>query len=165
MTDWFTADLHLGHTNIIKYCHRPFTGIALMNHALIANWNSCVRPKDVVYVLGDFGLALARCIANWVKELHGTKILIRGNHDISVQAALRSGFAEVHDVLVYNKDKLHVLLCHYPIVSHYHSFCLHGHTHQRSDMHYDKLYNVGVDLNDFKPLSWNTLKRKMQEVQ
>ena len=24
MTVWFTADLHLGHGNIIRYCKRPF---------------------------------------------------------------------------------------------------------------------------------------------
>lgn len=24
MTRWFTADLHFGHTNIIRYCERPF---------------------------------------------------------------------------------------------------------------------------------------------
>jgi len=45
MTTWFTADLHLGHRNIIEYCNRPFADVDEMNRALIANWNQ---------VVGDF---------------------------------------------------------------------------------------------------------------
>lgn len=27
MATWFTADLHLGHRNIIDYCDRPFADV------------------------------------------------------------------------------------------------------------------------------------------
>jgi len=37
MKDWFTADLHLNHKNIIKYCNRPFTDIYQMDNVLINN--------------------------------------------------------------------------------------------------------------------------------
>ena len=42
MATWFTADLHLGHRNIIDYCDRPFTDVDVMNRALVDNWNEVV---------------------------------------------------------------------------------------------------------------------------
>ena len=50
----FTADLHFGHENIIKFCSRPFDSVEAMNKALINNWNQAVGYDDDVYVLGDF---------------------------------------------------------------------------------------------------------------
>ncbi len=54
MTTWFTADTHFGHTNVIRYCARPFDSVQAMDETLIENWNQVVRPKDTVYHLGDF---------------------------------------------------------------------------------------------------------------
>lgn len=51
---FFTADLHLYHTNIIKHCNRPFETIEEMNNVLVDNWNKVVGPKDTIYILGDF---------------------------------------------------------------------------------------------------------------
>jgi hypothetical protein len=36
VTIWFTADLHLGHRNIVDYCNRPFRDVEAMNDALMA---------------------------------------------------------------------------------------------------------------------------------
>ena len=35
MATWFTTDLHLGHSNIIDYCGRPFANVDAMSRALI----------------------------------------------------------------------------------------------------------------------------------
>lgn len=56
MTTWFTADLHLGHRNIIDHCGRPFRDAAAMNRSLIDRWNDVVDEGDDVWVLGDFAL-------------------------------------------------------------------------------------------------------------
>ena len=43
---WFTADLHLGHTNIIKYCRRPFGSAEEMNEVILERFNSVISPGD-----------------------------------------------------------------------------------------------------------------------
>jgi hypothetical protein len=47
------ADTHFDHTNIIRYCHRPFPNVQAMNRALVDNWNRTVDSHDRVYFLGD----------------------------------------------------------------------------------------------------------------
>ena len=54
MNVFFTADLHLGHDNIRRHCHRPFGTVEEMDEAIIANWNGAVASKDLVYIVGDF---------------------------------------------------------------------------------------------------------------
>ncbi|MBX3075784.1 hypothetical protein KF707_22435 [Candidatus Obscuribacterales bacterium] len=56
MNTWFTSDHHFGHTNIIKYCNRPFNSVAHMNALMEVDWNSIVAPEDTVYYLGDFAM-------------------------------------------------------------------------------------------------------------
>ena len=50
---FITSDLHLDHTNIIKYCKRPFLDTEEMNQTLINNWNNTISKRDTVYFLGD----------------------------------------------------------------------------------------------------------------
>jgi len=50
MTRWFTADLHLGHANIIRYCDRPYADVDVMDRDLVARWNDTVAPADEVWV-------------------------------------------------------------------------------------------------------------------
>ena len=54
MNEFWTADLHLGHANIIKYCNRPFKNIDHMNDRLISEINMRCKEGDVLYHLGDF---------------------------------------------------------------------------------------------------------------
>lgn len=67
--DFLTSDTHLGHKNIITYCHRPFKDTYLMNKAITENWNSVVKPEDTVYHLGDFAFG---GIKNYIPYLNGT---------------------------------------------------------------------------------------------
>lgn len=54
--DYFTADTHFFHKNIIRYCDRPFESITKMNNVMINNWNNTVGKNDTVYALGDFAM-------------------------------------------------------------------------------------------------------------
>src|ERR1700740_2733163 len=51
---WFTADFHLGHANIIRYCSRPFATVDEMDQAILERLNTCVKVHDILYFLGDF---------------------------------------------------------------------------------------------------------------
>ena len=44
---YYTADLHFGHSNVIKLCSRPFSLIEKMDETLIANWNAKVHNGDI----------------------------------------------------------------------------------------------------------------------
>ena len=78
---FFTADLHLGHTNVIKYCNRPFQTVEEMNEKLIENWNERISDKDEIYVIGDFAFMGTKQTEEVLKRLKGRKYLLRGNHD------------------------------------------------------------------------------------
>jgi len=81
MTIWFTSDTHFSHTNIIRYCDRPFRDTDHMNEVIIANWNSVVSPEDTVFHLGDVALGNIDKSLACVSRLNGYKILVVGNHD------------------------------------------------------------------------------------
>jgi len=78
---YFTSDLHLGHSNIIHLCNRPFCSTEEMDAALIANWNQKVHRNDTVYILGDLMFRNQKPPEEYLKQLKGKKHLIIGNHD------------------------------------------------------------------------------------
>ena len=141
---WVTADLHLGHKNIIKptYCNRPFKNVEQMNDTIIKNWNSIVKPDDTIYVLGDFALGKKKKVAYWISQLNGYKILILGNHDRQflqrefksqkLQHFIDLGFDEVYDKLIVLN---YMLLVHRPMF-------IEGKV----------TLNVGVDVWNFYPI-------------
>ena len=53
---FFTSDHHFYHTNIIKYCQRPFQSVEEMNEVMVERWNAVVGKNDTVYYLGDLEL-------------------------------------------------------------------------------------------------------------
>ena len=54
---WIWSDLHLHHTNIIRYCSRPFQSVDAMNEALLAAWKETVGEADTIICGGDIALA------------------------------------------------------------------------------------------------------------
>ena len=74
---FFTSDTHFNHTNIIRFCSRPFKDVEHMNETLIANWNRVVGPDNIVFHLGDFCLGGS---AEWTKiaELAHIRMDFRG---------------------------------------------------------------------------------------
>ena len=162
---YFTSDSHFNHQNIIKYCNRPFASVEEMNEALIANWNSVVKPEDTVYVLGDFILGQANTVEIILSRLNGTVILVRGNHDTrtKLQEYERLGI-EVKDIAYVPYKGRYFICCHFPIASE--EFIkmviednsevvnLYGHIHEKAPKGYvNGTYHVGVDTNNFTPIS------------
>ena len=78
---FFTSDSHFCHSNIIKFCDRPFKDVEEMNEILIDNWNKTVGPNDIIYHLGDFCFAGSAEWHSILGRLNGRIHLILGNHD------------------------------------------------------------------------------------
>lgn len=79
--NFFTADPHFGHANIIKYCQRPFASVEEMDRALTERWNAKIGSDDDVWILGDFTMRSGATALNYLRQLNGHKHLILGNHD------------------------------------------------------------------------------------
>lgn len=175
---WFSSDHHFGHTNIVtKYNRRNgyYKSIEHMNEDLIQRWNETVSPDDTVYYLGDFSLGY-KYARDITPQLNGTKILIAGNHDLCHPCHKKkyvkfiAHYKEWGWTNVYEKHHIttpigEVLLCHLPYLregedQRYQSFrpvdkggyLIHGHVHELY-LKKGRGINVGVDRNDFKPVS------------
>lgn len=73
---FFTSDWHVGHLNVITFDKRPFKDLNHMHRALINNYNSAVKPRDVCYFLGDMDLYKSETLKKVISELNGIKVLI-----------------------------------------------------------------------------------------
>ena len=166
--NWFTSDTHFGHANILKYDRRPFATIEEHDAALIRRWNAVVEPGDVVYHLGDFTWhSKVPDIERLLTQLHGTKILITGNHDEKTVSKAK-GWVKVtpyHEVTI---DGQKIVLFHYRMVvwnrSHHGSWALHGHSHgSLPQIMTAKTFDVGTMCWSYAPLSFPEVAEEMQK--
>lgn len=180
----FTSDTHFFHKNVIQYSNRPFSSVEEMHDLFIARWNSVVTPKDLVYHLGDFILSnRIEHIEEILSRLNGKIFLVEGNHDVSFVKKLKQNKIKKHlaDKIVgiepyitkkfnYRKESYYTVMMHYPIEiwdrKHYDSLCLHGHCHDRNPTMNDNLlrYNVGVDLNEYTPITFTQIIDKKHNL-
>lgn len=130
--NFYIADLHFGHKNIIRYDNRPFVSVNEMDNTLIKNWNSVVSNDDTVYILGDISWYDDMQTADVFNKLNGHKILIKGNHD-KISSYLRTFFDRIVDYLEINDNGNKVVMSHYPMPfwngQFRNSVHLYGHVH------------------------------------
>ena len=131
---YFTADLHLGHEGIIRFCNRPFTSVSEMDEVLIRNWNSRITDRDDVYILGDLMHKSKKKPENVLGELKGRKHLIIGNHDGWLKDIDAGKYlVEVEKMIELKMNGMELTLCHYPLLSwphmHQGGYCIFGHIH------------------------------------
>jgi calcineurin-like phosphoesterase family protein len=147
------SDTHFGHTNIIKYCDRPFANVDEMDGALIKNWNSVVGPQDKVYHLGDVTLSTKKM---WIMDqLNGKKILIKGNHDIFPLKVYTPYFKDIRG----SHEIAGLLLTHIPV--HKSQFTrykanVHGHLHEKT-LKERGYYSVCVEQINYTPIALDDL--------
>jgi calcineurin-like phosphoesterase family protein len=151
---WFTSDQHYGHTNIIRFCERPFASIEEMDEALIANYNECVKPGDTVYHLGDF--SFARNPAGVFYRLNGNKLLLLGNHDWKRTGELKKlPWGWIKDVYNLRVAGTKIWLNHFAQrawpAGHHGAIHLYGHSHG-SLPDFGRSTDVGVDAWDYRPV-------------
>lgn len=182
----FTSDLHLGHKNVIEFCHRNkencgknFETIEEMDTFLIDKWNQKVDEDDEVYILGDLSFRSSINVSNYLKQMKGRKHLIVGNHDYNWQKNIKDMseyFESVSNMeIIKNEDKL-ITLCHYPMLE-WNGSCraksqkksiswlIHGHIHNNKDEksfwyireHLPCALNAAVDINNFEPVTFDEL--------
>ena len=169
---FLVSDTHFGHGNICRFKRddgtdlRPWDDVFEMEEALVERWNSAVSPSDKVYHLGD--VAIPRRGLKVLERLNGRKILIRGNHDIFKLSDYTEYFADVRGCHYLE----HCILTHIPVhpvnLTRYKAN-IHGHLHYRvvpdertglPDLRY---YNVCVEHIDYTPISWNVVRKQLQD--
>ncbi|MDE6575622.1 MAG: metallophosphoesterase [Muribaculaceae bacterium] len=174
---FFTSDTHFNHANIISYCKRPFRDIHEMNETIIANWNNVIGPDDIVFHLGDFCLGGAEEWNRILSRLNGKIYLILGNHDLN---NIRQGVTDVFEYVAMSMciqiGKKKIYLNHFPYLCFeggYHNdvWQLFGHVHTRASNSgidaerlrylYPTQLDVGVDNNNFTPLSFAEVRAKI----
>jgi calcineurin-like phosphoesterase family protein len=181
---FWTADLHFGHENIIRYTHRPWATVAEMDAGLVARWNEVVGDDDEVWVLGDVAMGPIAESLGHVARLRGRKVLVAGNHDRCwhghgdratpwVERYLDAGFAEIVQGTVpvrVGELDVDVLAGHFPYEGDSHdedrytehrpvdagAWLVHGHVHERWQVE-GRQVNVGVDVWDWRPVPEDTL--------
>lgn len=168
---FFTADTHFGGFNIIKHCNRPFKNVEEMDEAIIRNWNNRVSYKDTVYHLGDF---LHRNVSNpkqYLDRLNGKLVLVAGNHDREIDAMIDLFALDFsRDILEIKYHNQLIIMCHYKMAiwrrkfkKKHPAWMLYGHSHGCAPDELNELsMDVGVDCNGFAPLSFNEIKKIME---
>ena len=178
--NYYIADPHLGHTNVLKFDNRPFKTIQEHDEIIIKNWNKRITPDDDVYILGDISWHPSGKTAEIYSRLLGKKHWIVGNHDKKYlkNVQLREQFTEITDYKELNINNRLIVLCHYPIPCfnrhYYGEYHFYGHVHNsfewqmmeqiREEMlsKHDKpcnMINVGVMMPyiDYEPKTFDEI--------
>ena len=170
---FFTSDTHFCHSNIIKYCKRPFANIAENDEEIIRRWNEKVPEDGIVFHLGDVAFGDPERVDNILERLNGTIYLVIGNHDWRrVVNNHKWRFEMMTQQINMKIGKRHIILNHYPMLAFSGAwrgedatYQLFGHVHtspytdegldqQRMKYLFTSQYDVGVDNNNFTPVSW-----------
>jgi len=189
MKVWFTADLHLGHSNIIKFCQRPFMSpqeqeqarrsprgklrlseetVRRHDAALLEAINSRVAEGDILWVVGDFCWGPLHEATRYRDHIRCRHVhLVWGNHD---QRSIRPLFDQVLEQGMIHVEGQDIWLNHYPMRSWNKSFHgswhVYGHVHGRlmaEDLANESTLtrDVGVDACDYRPWSFEDLQAYM----
>lgn len=166
MNRWITADWHLGEDRL-DLMQRPFKSTEEHIYALLENHNKLVAPNDDVIVVGDVCFKKYPAFLPMVKQFHGNKTLIRGNHDaVFTDEQLRPYF----DLIVREGDGIELdaggIPCyatHYPTRGRPDRFNLVGHIHSSWKVQLNML-NVGVDVHHFRPVNLDRIRFFLQAI-
>lgn len=188
MTIFVTSDLHLNHRNILSYCpHRggpevSDANVHSMNETIIRNWNELVKPADVVIILGDVAMGQIDHAPECIRRLNGDKMLVKGNHDVTLTKRIRNdpdladlflgGVFDYYEMSHKTEDtyrKVLLNMSHYP----FHSWngmskgtmMLHGHLHGTPHGIKGRIKDVGMDTNNLRPYKLDDVVNELLKIE
>jgi calcineurin-like phosphoesterase family protein len=161
--EFFSADHHLFHSNIIAKCNRPWLDITGMNAGLRTIWNNTVRTDDIVHYVGDLSFSSNQTAMEFIRTLNGKIFLYPGNHD-DKRIIKRGPFVDVTKSTTISRAGHNIHIRHYPNIENgwpgkdQGTILLHGHAHARipaTKAHID----VGIDVAvwGYAPLSFDQI--------
>ncbi len=165
MQNWFISDTHFNHSNIIDYCGRPFKSSKHMDMEIIRRWNERVKPEDTVFHLGDFSYSGSLRDDNkkkpkdYVDQLNGKLILIKGNHDRN--NGLRTNIESIDIKL----GGINWWCQHKPEMLTY-KYNLCGHVHNNWEVKITGRYvvvNLSVEVWNYYPVNIQEILKRLDE--
>ena len=139
-----------------------------------------VPDTATVFILGDFAFANKNQWRGILHQLTGKKYLILGNHDRDIPEEMFEGIVDLAKVSIKIKDHewKTFILSHRPILcwegSNDGSIMLYGHVHTCTNPEVEETidselikfmpknsWDVGVDNNDYKPISVHEVLEKI----
>lgn len=172
---YFTSDLHLFHTNIIKYCNRPFEysaeGCTKMNEFILKKFDAL--PEDcLIWNFGDVFLNLRlgndRIMQDIMRMKKNRKLcLILGNHDFGARKKPFPNYIEYFKYLGFDaiyKEPLqygNYVFSHEPVFLEKDSDLVnfHGHTHEKmvSEDYFLNEYNKSFPHKKVNPKQYKNI--------
>jgi len=148
-----------------------------MRMVMMANHNEVVKKNDTTIHVGDFSFGLPIATLRILESLNGHHIMIPGSHDqpllrILKKENFRHGEYE-GGIFEYRGQRVETWIKNNPVIadhyclrtwarSHYNSWHVYGHSHGKLEP-IGKSWDVGVDNNNFYPVSEDQLIKIMNE--
>ena len=133
----------------------------------MSNLQKSIKVDDILYFLGDLTFKRETAI-KFFEMLDGVEIhYIIGNHDsrevVDIANRFCSSVTGLIDIRIQDQS---ITLCHYAMrvwnKSHFNAWQLYGHSHGGLDS-IGKQYDVGIDNNNYHPISFENLKVAMEK--
>lgn len=155
---FYISDMHFDDNTTFRWDKRnnpaveDFADVDAKNAAMIERWNTRVSNRDHVYILGDtFSCSKERAM-EILKQLHGAKHFLMGNHDRAwlheIADTRKFNILECVDYKKISDNGRKVIMSHYPIMfwegQHEGAFHLYGHVHGSRE--YDQFTKFGMGL-------------------
>lgn len=164
---YLISDTHFFHSRLaFDFGLRTnFKSIEEMNETIFSNWNNTISEDDYVFFLGDFvvGAENKYKTAQVIYDsLNGKKIFLRGNHDEHLKESTTIPVIDGPMEIIYNGFR--ILLNHEPIFSFDQDVMICGHIHNNevNETLKSNMYNVSVEMIDYKPQFIDTILESIQ---
>lgn len=175
---FFTSDLHFGGEETIVSDLRPFKNAKEFAKQAIKNINKLTQKEDVLYVIGDFidcHSETKRSCLDWlsyVKKIKSKVVLILGNNEKRMikyffendtnkfkDYCLSLGFYDVKENDYIKIESTEFYLTHKPKDCKVGMLNLFGHSHKGMGIYKSFGFNIGCDLNNYRPYSELDIKQ------